>query len=65
MKNTLDIRAAHKQYEELLSHDQLAVDVAFKEIQNTFKTFGLACATDDRAEELIAAITQYLLDSTN
>jgi len=65
MKNTLDIRAAHNLYKNLPEKERDAVDDAYSAARLALVGCGFKVANDDRAEELVAAITQYLIDSKN
>lgn len=67
MKNTLDIRTAHKAYEDFDPDGEKrdCVDQSFRAVQDIFERFQFKTAFNDRAEELVAAIAQYLIDSEN
>jgi hypothetical protein len=63
MTNT-DVRKWHDYYENNLQlNEKHCVDDSFKAIVSVFDEYGIDQAGDDRAEELIAAITKYLIES--
>ena len=47
------------------SNSAESVNESFTMIQDHLKTYGLKTANDDRAENLITAITRYILESGN
>lgn len=56
-------RKWHDYYEEsLTSIERKAVDASYKEVTENFLMRGIRVCGDDRAEELIAAITKYLFE---
>jgi hypothetical protein len=62
--NSIDTGYWHDYYEEKLSrgeHD--VVDVAFEAMRHALDRRGIRGLTDDRAERLIAAITEYVVSS--
>jgi hypothetical protein len=57
-------RKWHDYYENNLSKvEQMVVDGAFTAVAKIFKDAGLRAANDDRAEELVGRITEYLYES--
>jgi hypothetical protein len=54
----------HDHYEnELTDGEKLVVNDAFSFVADTLSKNGINPAYDDRAEKLIAAITEYLVES--
>lgn len=52
-----------RKYERLPSDCKAAVDRAFKATAAALRDAGLVTANDDRAEALVDAITEYVIDS--
>jgi hypothetical protein len=54
----------HDVYEKELSEtDRNTVDIAFREAVRMIKDRGRKISNDDRAEKLIAAITEFMFES--
>ena len=53
----------HEKYANLDPTEQDTINLAFDAVVAVFKRDGVDCAMDDRAETLIAAITEYALTS--
>lgn len=64
MVRRLDYKHWHKFYETALTpkHRQ-CVDDCFRAVANTIKENGFDHANDDRAEKLVSAITEYVVES--
>ena len=58
--STLNIRQLHSRYEDAPNHIQFAVDAAFQAAVTVLHNKGIKCANDDTAEELVAAIFNYV-----
>lgn len=59
-----DSKKWHNFYVNNLSSDeQEVVGEAYNALVTTFKSYSMQTSGDDRAEELIAAITKYLVES--
>ena len=52
-------------YENLPDHLRETVDGAYSVVHAFLLNKGLACAVDDRAENLVGAIARYVKDSEN
>jgi hypothetical protein len=61
MSYTLDAEFWHKEYENASSDLRKAVDRAYKEMRHA--STGSLPRMMDRAEELVAAITKYIVQS--
>lgn len=62
---TIDTQKEHEKYEGMSVERRIAVDNAFKEAIKALKAHGVKeCAMDDRAEELVAAISYYVRRSS-
>ena len=53
----------HERYEELPESIKAVVDKSFESVIQICKDGNMVVAMDDRAEELVAAITKFILDS--
>lgn len=53
----------HEQYEAAPPNIQWAVDRSYDCVRKTFEDFGFDVSNTDPAEELVAAIYKYLIDS--
>lgn len=53
----------HDQYEALPANTKEAIDEAWLTMSRELRAAGIACANDDRAEVLIAALTRYVVES--
>ena len=54
----------HEYYEnQLTGVEKDAVDFSYEQIINVFEFHGVKTSNDDRAEELVSAITKYLVES--
>jgi hypothetical protein len=60
---TTDQRLAHLRYEIADNLIRQAVDDAYSAARKSLEANGMDCASDDRAEALVAAILIYLEDS--
>jgi hypothetical protein len=58
---TKDEHDLHEQYENLSQQARDAIDDAYKAATDALKDAGLTIKGDDRAEKLVAAITEYVL----
>lgn len=72
MKDLINVRLLREAYTRLANvsptdntAEQLTgcIDAAFDAIADAFKAHGFQWANDDHAEEMVGAITGYLLDS--
>lgn len=59
MKN-IDVKAMHEVYENYSQREKDIVDEAYREATWSLHYDGVTTCRDDRAEELIAAITHYI-----
>ena len=57
-------RAWHKDYEEAHPAVKEAIDEAYTAARAVLAEHGMAIANDDRAETLVAAIMEYVTEST-
>lgn len=53
----------HEHYKSLSIDERRTIDDAFAAVINVFQDHSIKCSYDDRAEELISAITKYLIES--
>lgn len=54
----------HEYYDnQLTENEKEAVDYAYESVTNIFESKGIKVSNDDRAEELVSAITAYLIQS--
>lgn len=58
-----DIRAWHEKYQQLPNHDRRIIDNAMDAVMKTLRSGGFTPPGDDRAEALVARITQYALEA--
>lgn len=57
---TIDTQKEHDRYEKRDANTRIAIDRAYSAAVKELAKFGLEVANDDRAEELIAAISYYV-----
>ncbi len=65
MSMTNDAIFWHQAYEDAHHEVRETVDSAYKEVRRIFKRDGGQVANDDRAEELVAALMRYWVESGN
>lgn len=53
----------HERYENAMPQTQQAIDAAYKAARTELEARGYTCANDDRAEALVAALYEYLIES--
>lgn len=63
MSLTAEAKRLHAEYEETEGNIREAIDEAFNEAQKVLAAYGYAVSNDDPAEELVAAIYKYFVDS--
>ena len=63
MTLSANTRKWHEVYESLEGDQKDAVDEVFQDVSEILRLNGLKTAMDDRAETLVAAITQYVVES--
>lgn len=62
MQNTIDVRRSHEAYEAMDVATQETINDAYRKATVVLKSIpGLKVAHDDRAEELVAALTHYVI----
>lgn len=62
MKSSVDVRKYHAIYQDIDRDAKAAIDAAFDVVVWSLKNDGYNTPCDDRAKELIAAITCYLTE---
>jgi hypothetical protein len=65
MSMTKEATKWHGVYEEMTPAEQEVIDGAYSEVRRVLSWDGRCPANDDRAEELVAAITKYYKESFN
>lgn len=60
MNSSIDLKKWHSIYQDMPRDIKAAIDAAFDAAAWSLKNDGFECLGDDRAEELIAAITCYV-----